>query len=162
MSEERRRRRKDSEPESEAGTNWTPILIVGGAMLALTCCGVPAVILGVAALGQASIAGKAKGPAEVVATATAMCNDYKANESAANAKYKGKVVEVRGRVRTVRDGHVELDGEQGFLGLFDLRVKPADPGRLADFRPGQEVRAKGVCGGHWNSHISIEHAVFLD
>lgn len=93
-------------------------------------------------------AGTAGAAAEVVISADSLLLAFTADESAANARFNEKVVEVSGKVREVKpEGskvNVSLETDDALAGV--VCEFPAD--QPLSLRAGDQVRIKGVCTGY--------------
>ncbi|NUO03162.1 MAG: hypothetical protein HUU01_21335 [Saprospiraceae bacterium] len=92
-----------------------------------------------------------KADADVKADATTLYSEYETDETAANAKYLGKIVEVSGTVReTTKDGtgsvKIMLDSGSEMGGII-CELDPLSAHKRTDFQPGEQVRFKGKCDG---------------
>jgi hypothetical protein len=77
--------------------------------------------------------------------------DYKANEIAADQKYKGRVLQVTGTVDSIAKDitstmYVTLKGDQ-FIGSIQCFFDDAHANQLAGLQKGMKVSVKGKCGG---------------
>lgn len=88
---------------------------------------------------------------DIAIDATALFNEYNADENAANAKYFDKVIAVTGKVKEVTndEGTVKVSLEtgdaNGFVVRCELSTTNAHP--RTDFPVGETVTFKGACGG---------------
>lgn len=74
--------------------------------------------------------------------------DYRANEVAADAKYKGKILDISGTVTGIGNdildnGYVTLYGD----GFLSVQCSFKNKAQLAPVHQGQQVRIKGMCDG---------------
>jgi hypothetical protein len=81
--------------------------------------------------------------------ADALFSEYEADESAADAKYLGKVVQVSGTVAQVLPGEkitIVLETENGIFGV-KCELDPFSDVEFPDYQPGDKVHLKGECSG---------------
>jgi hypothetical protein len=98
--------------------------------------------------------------ADVTVTASQLIADYEADETAANAKYHGKVVQVSGPVYTVtNEGGVQkvhLDtGNPMSMVICELEDGATPPAATA----GTEITVKGMCSGYLSDVILVQTTV---
>lgn len=84
-------------------------------------------------------------------SADQLYSDYNSNEVAADAKYKGKVVIVSGRIQDigkdiVDDAYIIIGGE-GFLDRVQCMFTKGQQSSVASLSKGQHVRVKGEVAG---------------
>lgn len=110
--------------------------------------------------GPDPAAGKGADPAAKV-TAGALGREYQENELAADGKYKGKAVEVTGKVARVartKPGKVtvELQGDEDEFGLVfcDFLAKDSQP--VAALKAGQVVTIRGKCQGNGDGVVTLD------
>ncbi len=90
-------------------------------------------------------------PISTSVTAADLVKEFKDNEPAADAKYKGKVIEVTGRVKLVsdldgvNDISVELDGVN--LASVDCHFPSGQRAAVSGLTPGTTVTVRGRCAG---------------
>ena len=90
-------------------------------------------------------------PAAVTVSAKDLFEDYKANEIAADQKYKDKVLEVTGIVDSIAKDitdtmYVALKADQ-YIGSIQCYFDDAHGGQLANLKKGMKVSVKGKCVG---------------
>jgi predicted Zn finger-like uncharacterized protein len=99
-------------------------------------------------------------------TAEDLAQEYKDNESTADAKYKGKWLLVEGKVKQMDPGGktdspgVQLDGVKA--GKFDLLVRcfcpPDEAGKVLNLTRGQAVTVQGKCVGNpAKTFVRLDH-----
>jgi len=76
-------------------------------------------------------------------------NDYNNNEIAADDKYKGKIIQVKGTIRDIGndimdEAYVTLVGDE-FFG--DVQCFFSDKSYLVDVKKGQNINVVGYCDG---------------
>tara|TARA_X000000368_G_scaffold392746_1_gene357779 strand:- start:207 stop:608 length:402 start_codon:yes stop_codon:yes gene_type:complete len=76
-------------------------------------------------------------------------NDYNNNEIAADDKYKGKIIQVKGTIRDIGndimdEAYVTLIGDE-FFG--DVQCFFSDKSYLVDVKKGQNINVVGYCDG---------------
>jgi hypothetical protein len=99
-------------------------------------------------------------------TAEKLDRDYSANVVAADASYKGKVLEVSGTVVHVirTTGPVRYTVELDTAGGVDpvgCNFRPADKGPLADIAGGQRVTVRGRCKGLTDDGVILEDCLLV-
>jgi hypothetical protein len=123
-----------------------------------------AVVLAAAGIGyylyNKPVASLERKQADVVVTASQLIADYEADETAANAKYHGKVVQVSGPVSTITDEggvqKVHLDtGNPMSMVICELEDGATPPAAIA----GSEVTVKGMCSGYLSDVILVQSTV---
>lgn len=86
---------------------------------------------------------------DIAIDATALFNEYNADENACNAKYLEKVIAVSGKVKEVTndEGAVKVSLDTG--GEFGVRCELSTTTTHArtTFTPGESVTFKGTCSG---------------
>lgn len=89
--------------------------------------------------------------AEVKADATTLYSEYETDETTANTKYLGKIVEVSGTVRettTDETGSVKIMLDSGSeMGGIICELDPLSEHKRKTFQSGEQVRFKGKCDG---------------
>jgi hypothetical protein len=124
-------------------------------------------ILGVTAPRADSRAGEKGEKDEIKLSAIELLQTYKANPKAADAKYKGKVVEVKGTVRVFSLGAkslIGLDGGKDFPNGVSCRFREdQEKGLIAlkkakSLARGSTVRVKGKV----KSYNNLSKAAFLE
>jgi hypothetical protein len=87
---------------------------------------------------------------EVTVTSAALAKAYKDNEVAADQKYKGKLVEITGKVTGVDNGTFDneiivklSDGEYDFSGPM-CYMKPSEHDKVINYTKGQQVTLIGT------------------
>ncbi len=89
--------------------------------------------------------------ADIKISAVKLYKDYKANEVAADEKYKGKILEVTGTIDeiSVTLGTIFVSllvdeyGLETVKGMFSDKYKS----KIAELKKGQKITIKGVCDG---------------
>lgn len=146
----------DSSP-NKLKAKWnslTPVwkLAAGGGvlmfLLSFCCCGV-----GIVSLGRNDSDGKQAGGKGIETTSGNLIDSYKGNEVSADQMYKGKTLDVSGRIHSIgkdimNNPYVTLDSGRQFelvsvQCFFDRRHE----GELAKLQKGQFVTIRGKCGG---------------
>ncbi|MCW1888274.1 MAG: OB-fold putative lipoprotein [Candidatus Moranbacteria bacterium] len=86
---------------------------------------------------------------EVTVTSAVLAKDYKENEVSADVKYKGKLIELSGKVASVDNGTFDneiivrlTDGQYDFSGPM-CYMKPSEHDKVVDFKKGQAVTLIG-------------------
>lgn len=86
-----------------------------------------------------------------VVTAIALVQEYHANEVGADRSYRGRVIEVTGRVESVRRDALDRPFVMLYTGRVLQGVQCVFPesraGSIASLRPGDEVTIRGTCTG---------------
>jgi hypothetical protein len=129
------------------------------------------VLLGILAVGLAAlgigyylynkpVASLEHKKADIEVSAAQLIADYEADETAANAKYHGKVVQVSGPVATVTDEagvrKVHLDtGNPMSMVICELEDGATPPAAAA----GTEITVKGMCSGYLTDVILVQSTV---
>ncbi len=89
--------------------------------------------------------------ADVKVDAVTLYSEYETDETAANAKYLGKIVEVSGTVRettTDETGSVKVMLDSGSeLGGIICELDPLSEHKRTTFQSGEQVKLKGKCDG---------------
>lgn len=92
-----------------------------------------------------------QGEAAFSGSAATLYSAYEENEVAADAKYKGQILEISGTISNIgkdimnepyvalKTGHV--------LGEVQCMFSKSDSNQLASLRKGQKITVKGKCGG---------------
>lgn len=87
---------------------------------------------------------------EVIVASAILAKDYKENEVAADGKYKGKLIEVSGKVTGVDNGTFDneiivklSDGEYDFTGPW-CYMKPSEHDKVVNYKKGQAVTLIGT------------------
>jgi flagellar basal body-associated protein FliL len=150
---------RDGKPRKKSNTLLFVLLAVGVGALFL-CCGVPAGVLGyfyIAHKNQQEAEQKAvaEGKNVMKPTINELVSDYNSNMASADAKYKGKVVELRVRVSSIQGNQVQCMSQ-----ILVTLSSSSDP-RLATLKPGDEINVRGICNGALLS-IYIGNAILLD
>lgn len=102
-------------------------------------------------------------------TATSLCQAYKDNELASDEKFKGKTLEVSGKVRRVYEttrpkaACIELEDETSFSVLrvkcyFDPKVADA----LLGVQKDQKIKVSGTCEGKEPFGVKLSSSKLLD
>ena len=92
-----------------------------------------------------------KPPDAIKITATKLYGDYKANEVAADASYKGKTLEITGTVSDIKKDitdtlYVTLKGDQ-YFGDVQCYFNDKYTSQLASLKKGQQLTVMGKCDG---------------
>lgn len=94
-----------------------------------------------------------------------LVQEFKDNEAAADAKYKGKVLEVTGRVKKVADlgGDTDISVELDGVNLASVNCKFATSQRaaVADLTTGTPVTVRGRCGGLVVFDIALNDCILM-
>jgi hypothetical protein len=105
-----------------------------------------------------------QGPA-IDVTAAALAKEYSANSIAADQKYKGKVLAVKGRVERVDDFgfaatlHLKTDGPGETV---DCEFEAAEKNALVALKPGTQVTVRGKCKGKFGFSPGLEKCVLVN
>lgn len=94
-------------------------------------------------------------------TATELYAAYDANAVAADAKYKGQVIQVTGVVDSIDedimgDAYVTLTADEYGWDSVQCYFPDSERAALASLRSGQTVRVKGVCDGKAILNIQVK------
>ena len=96
---------------------------------------------------DSSVAGK---KSEVEILAPALVKAFETNENLANQKYNGKILSVSGTISDAKEDPQfisvylkDTDATSGVMCSFDKGVV-----KLKDFKPGQNIKLKGICTGY--------------
>lgn len=92
-----------------------------------------------------------RAPADFKTSAAALFEEYSDNESAANAKYLDKIIEVSGVIKEINnseDGElsITLESESEMFGVI-CQMDPFTQHDLSGLTEGHEVVLKGICTG---------------
>jgi len=92
-----------------------------------------------------------KVPETIKISATKLYEDYKANEVAADTKYKGKMLEISGTVDDVKKDivdtmYVTLKGDE-YFGSVQCYFDNKYTSQLANLQKGQQLTITGKCNG---------------
>ena len=164
----RRRRR----PVSRGGTSGTKIVLgVAGGIILVGCLGIGGCIALIGFGVKSAADADEKNRQEVVnAQATAidaetLHAEYKANEVAADKKYKGKVLEVTGTVKEIKKdvfNHpcvlMELNQNQ-FMSSVDCRFPDTAQAQLGNLRKGDQITVRGRCEGMLISAVQLKDCI---
>jgi hypothetical protein len=97
-------------------------------------------------------------PPEVTTSAAQLSHDYEANEVAADARYKGKIVQVTGTVDSVGKDitdtmYVSLNGGDQYqiIGLVQCFFSASHQSQLAQMQKGMMVTVKCKCDGKFGN-----------
>jgi hypothetical protein len=106
------------------------------------------------------VASLEKKEADVSVSADQLLTDYETNESEANKKYLGKVVEVNGTVSalTTEEGKhkVQLETSNPIASvIFELEEGKS----IDDLQVGEEAKIKGMCSGYLSDVILVQSTV---
>jgi hypothetical protein len=89
----------------------------------------------------------------IVITATQLYEEYNANEEAANAKYKGKIIKINGIVNEIGIDRVDTpyviltgSGQNGLFGV-QCMFSSKDELKAAQLFEGQSLTIEGICQG---------------
>lgn len=83
----------------------------------------------------------------ILVSAEQMARDYQANEITAQRKYEGKVLEVTGRISTIRSGSTGRFASKPILMLGVIRCEFTSAAQLESLSAGQVVTVRGKCIG---------------
>jgi WD40 repeat protein len=114
-------------------------------------------------------------PPLISVTAEELCKTYLTDKAAANAKYKGKLLEVEGavnRVQVMHKGQVVLNlrgvpgkGDKGEFVVTPWDVDSNTPG-VRELCPGQRIKYRGVCSfvdlGERGGNVVIERGEMVE
>ena len=82
--------------------------------------------------------------------AAALVSDYDKDEKSANAKYLGKIIEVKGVIAEKlkdKNGNINVTLQGPELAGIGCEFEPKAQGSLSNLKEGQEVKIKGICTG---------------
>ena len=100
-------------------------------------------------------------PAHTI-TAQQLYQDYDENEEVANEKYLGKVIQVNGKVKSIKrsedNANVYLDTGSG---LGDINCAFMEASEVEDLEEGDPVSIRGLCSGKLMD-ISLERCIVLN
>jgi hypothetical protein len=119
-------------------------IIVAGSILLAGCKG------GTLPVGSIKTGGPSGGG---MLDAAKLCDDYKAGESTADGHYKGKEIEIKGTIRSVRDDkasgkkYLDIKGSEGGGGRSVRCDFAGDQDQIAKMKGGDEVKLQGTCKG---------------
>ncbi len=165
-----RPRRRRQRRQLAGGPFRVVALVVGGLLtMVLGIVGCCAAFMGLAEKfgGNVANVSRADPPLQTV-TAAQLVQEFQADEAAANAKYRGAMVEVTGAfLQTGRDPdgtrYVQLQGGAGGV-LVHCLFPDEDPDEMATFnglRKGQQVTIEGECAGK-SGHVRLTDCVLID
>lgn len=83
-------------------------------------------------------------------TATALFRDFETNESAANAKYLDKVIEIEGTVQSVSKEESNISimlYAGGMLGGVICKMDELSEQKRTSYEEGENLQLKGICTG---------------
>lgn len=151
-------------PQKSSTMKW---LLIGGVLLVGGCCGVPAIIMGLAVVGhkaqQDEQAKKVAKGADLIVTTDELANAYKDNKIAADEKYKGKVLEIASRVKSIKEKYIELEAPGMFqYSTVDIYFTEAEKSKAAKLTSGQPLKVRGVCKGMGAFAVYLEQSVIVD
>ena len=94
-------------------------------------------------------AGIADQKTDYILTAAELFNSFQKDESAANKKYLGKVIEVKGRISVIQAGsgntNIQIDASP--MGGVNCSFSSADEQVLKTLKKGDTLTVKGRCTG---------------
>jgi putative nucleic acid binding protein len=99
---------------------------------------------------------------EIEVSAAQLLQEYKDNEVAANEKYKGKLLAVKGKVYRVTAKDVELKGEDKKSTIYRVlcKIGPDDTDKVKQYKADQVLTIKGVCDGKSPLGVSLTKCKF--
>lgn len=98
--------------------------------------------------------------ADVSVTADQILSEYESDETAANVKYLGKVVEVKGKVATITNEEGKQKVQLETSNPIALVICELEDGKTADgLQPGDMALVKGNCSGYLNDVILVHSTV---
>ena len=91
-------------------------------------------------------------PAKYVVTAEALLNEYEENQVAADLKYKGQVIVVKGRINDIGEDilktpYITLCADEWGLSCVQCFFADNEKPKLARLKKGQFIQVKGLCDG---------------
>lgn len=92
-------------------------------------------------------------------TADELLREYYEGEEKGSEKYDDKVVAVTGRVFSVDDGHITLEGFAHDLTMATVRVEFADNGDISKVTKGAVITVSGICNGKKLGGVELEKAI---
>lgn len=98
-------------------------------------------------------------PVAASVTALELSKEYKDNEVAANAKYKGKVVEVTGKVKSVSDTKVELEGFN--FADVDCNFGSSQQASVSNLKVGSTATIRGRCAGEVIFDVELNDCIVM-
>lgn len=110
---------------------------------------------------------KAPPPAALVVDARTLLADYEANEVGADIKYKGKVLEITGKVGDIKKDLFDSvyvtvgTGKQWEIREVQAYFGDADIGRAASLTKGQAITIRGRCDGLM-MNVQVKDATFVE
>lgn len=103
---------------------------------------------------------------DITITSAALIGDYEANDSIANKKYLGKVVEVSGTVKEVNKDnggyYTVVLGEAGSLSAVRCSMDTTHQADAAELAPGSSVMVRGACTGFNKDEMGLGSDVILN
>ena len=107
----------------------------------------------------------APAPAAIKITARALSQEYQANEVAADGKYKGKMLEVTGKVEAIGkdildDPYVALAGAD-LLATVQFGFTKADNEQLAQLSKGRTITIRGECRGLILTMVTLDDSEII-
>ena len=101
-----------------------------------------------------------KKQADVSVSADELLSDYEENEKEADAKYLGKIVEVKGKVSEITSAEginkIHLETSNPIAAVICDLDKGNEPGSL---KVGDQAKIKGMCSGYLSDVILVRSTV---
>jgi len=82
--------------------------------------------------------------ADFVTTAKELVAAFSADETVAEAKYNGKIIEVSGTIKEITDSGIILDGSDELTGVLAVLENSQE---LSSLEVGQEIKVRGAYTG---------------
>lgn len=98
-------------------------------------------------------------PVAASVTALELSKEYKDNEDAANTKYRGKVVEVTGKVKNASDTKVELEGFN--FADVDCNFDSSQRASVSNLKVGSTVTIRGRCAGEVIFDVELNDCIVM-
>lgn len=97
-----------------------------------------------------------KKKAEVMISASQLVTEYEADETAANEKYLGKVVEVSGKIADIvsEEGKTKIQLETS--NPMAMVICEMEDGSDTGLNEGDEAKIKGLCSGYLSDVILVQ------
>lgn len=102
----------------------------------------------------------------VTVTASELIQAYTGNQLQANNAYKGKDLQVTGKVSSVTQDYggkyyVELEADSFSICSVRVYVKTSELNKIANLQKGQSAAFLGMCSGGNNAYVDITDAAFM-
>jgi hypothetical protein len=133
------------------------LLMIGGFLLGGDPTPESGFTAGATAKASAPAASKAPAaPKVTVVKAAAFADEFDANQVAAEAKYKGKIVRTTAKISNINDGRVALDPGQAELSLTQLSCTDVPDDVVLKLKKGATVTITGKVTGQMIGVITFE------